>query len=438
MGKKILFSPIGGTDPIKYCKDGSMLHICRNYRPDVVYLYLSHEMLENHRNDDRYAESIRRLGKVLDHHFEIKIIERDELIDAQKYDVFYMDFRDIIKGIENEMNANDELIVNMASGTPAMKSALLILATLSEYRFKAIQVSSPLKRQNSDYEERKEYDIDEFWELNEDNEEGYENRAYEVECLNLMKLLKIDMIKKHLTAFDYTAALSVAKEIQDDISEDAFKLLRIAEARVKLNRSEIDKLNKDKKYSIFPISSGNEQKIFEYALVLQMKVEKEEFADFIRGITPIVVDLLECILKNECNLRIEDLCVKSPQNVLKWNEQKLIKAGVIQIFNEEYKGDFKFGPVYSSHLVVLIENSTDNVQLKEQMREIIGIEQKVRNVAAHEIISVTDEWFKKTTGKNAHEIMKVIKSLCRYAGIKADREAWDSYLHMNDMIVKEL
>lgn len=28
MGKRILFSPVGGTDPIKYCSDGSMLHIC--------------------------------------------------------------------------------------------------------------------------------------------------------------------------------------------------------------------------------------------------------------------------------------------------------------------------------------------------------------------------------------------------------------------------
>lgn len=46
MGKKYLFSPIGNTDPIKYLYDGSMLHICRYYEPDVVYLYLSKEMAE--------------------------------------------------------------------------------------------------------------------------------------------------------------------------------------------------------------------------------------------------------------------------------------------------------------------------------------------------------------------------------------------------------
>ena len=39
MGKRILFSPVGGTDPIRNCHDGSMLHICRHYKPDIVYLY---------------------------------------------------------------------------------------------------------------------------------------------------------------------------------------------------------------------------------------------------------------------------------------------------------------------------------------------------------------------------------------------------------------
>ena len=55
MGKKILFTPIGNTDPIKYLHDGSMLHISRHYKPDVIYLYFTKEMAENHRKDNRYG-----------------------------------------------------------------------------------------------------------------------------------------------------------------------------------------------------------------------------------------------------------------------------------------------------------------------------------------------------------------------------------------------
>ena len=42
MGKIILFTPVGGTDPISStnCRDGSMLHICRNYKPDKVIMYM--------------------------------------------------------------------------------------------------------------------------------------------------------------------------------------------------------------------------------------------------------------------------------------------------------------------------------------------------------------------------------------------------------------
>ena len=55
MSRTYLFSPIGNTDPIKYFYDGSMLHICRYYKPDVVYLYLSKEMMEYHKEDNRYV-----------------------------------------------------------------------------------------------------------------------------------------------------------------------------------------------------------------------------------------------------------------------------------------------------------------------------------------------------------------------------------------------
>ena len=44
--KKILFSPIGGTDPIANERDGSLLHMCRIYRPDKVFLFLSKEITD--------------------------------------------------------------------------------------------------------------------------------------------------------------------------------------------------------------------------------------------------------------------------------------------------------------------------------------------------------------------------------------------------------
>ena len=233
MGKRILFSPVGGTDPIKYQRDGSLIHICRVYQPDVVYLYLSHEMLERSRQDDRYCYTIEQLGRKINHKFEIHLIEKEELVDAQKYDIFYRDFRNEIIKIEQKMEKEDELILNMASGTPAMKSALMVMATLAEYRFRVIQVSSPKKKSNEEFEEREEYDVELNWEYDLDNEEeSFENRCEEVQCFNLMHLLKVETIKKHLQAYDYPAALSIAKEMEDDLDEEGIKAAALADEAI--------------------------------------------------------------------------------------------------------------------------------------------------------------------------------------------------------------
>lgn len=436
MSKKILFSPVGGTDPIKYFRDGSMLHICRHYQPDVVYLYLSHEMLECHRRDNRYVDTINMLGNYLEHTFEIKLIEREDLVDVQQYDVFYQDFREEIRQIEEKMEEGDELLLNMASGTPAMKSALLVMATLAEYRFRPIQVSTPQRRMNSEHEDRDNYDVEANWELNEDNIEGAPNRCEEVKCLNLIKMFKLDTIKKHIMAYDYTAALTVADEIRNDISKEAYRLIQAADARVKLQSKKISKLLEGSSDVIYPVREGNKQKIFEYALVLQMKIEKQEYADFIRGITPLVVDLLENILKNECGLNLNNYCVIGKKDgVRRWDRHKLQEAGLLEALDAEYKGNFREDPVYSHHIAALIRQTCKDKILVQRVEKMLETEQKVRNVAAHEIVSVTDEWFQKETGKTAGEILSDIKYLVEKAGICVKKEDWKSYEKMNEKIV---
>ena len=145
MSRTILFSPVGGTDPIPQTnwRDGSMLHICRVYRPDVVYLYMSAEILRLHEADNRYLYCLERLAERQNRDVEYHVIERPALNDVQLFDGFYDDFRKIIRDINDGMEEPDTLLLNISSGTPAMKSALLVLATLGEYACRLIQVETP-------------------------------------------------------------------------------------------------------------------------------------------------------------------------------------------------------------------------------------------------------------------------------------------------------
>ena len=306
MGKKYLFSPVGNTDPIKYCHDGSLMHICRHYKPDVVYLYLSREIAEIHRKDNRYVKSLELLGEFIHHKFDIRIVENNNMVDVQQYDVFYDEFRKIIREIEEEKDAEDQLLVNMASGTPAMKSALLVMATLAEYRFLPIQVSSPQKKSNLEYEERIEYSIADNFEVNLDNERDAENRCQEVKCMKLMMLLKKDIIKKHLYSYDYRAALTVGRDIRQDLTEKAYKWLEAADARAVLDWNRLNRFLPEANGVVTPVKTENRKRVlFEYALILDLKLKRGEYADFVRAITPLGVDLLELIIEQYCGIDIE-------------------------------------------------------------------------------------------------------------------------------------
>ena len=73
---KILFSPLGMTDPIRFFKDGAALNVARKYQPDVIYLYMSKEIVQKHKEDNRYVYSFEKLGELLGKDFEIHTIER--------------------------------------------------------------------------------------------------------------------------------------------------------------------------------------------------------------------------------------------------------------------------------------------------------------------------------------------------------------------------
>ena len=62
----------------------------------------------------------------------------------------------------------------------------------------------------------------------------------------------------------------------------------------------------------------------------------------------------------------------------------------------------------------------------------------VRNLAAHQIISVTDETIRQRTGFTTTQIMDMIKRLFSYTGISVKKDYWDSYDQMNDLIIERM
>ena len=437
---KILFSPIGGSDPIRNYHDGSMLHICRNYLPDRVVLYLSGEMYQHHVQDNRYVYCLEELGKKMSHPFEIEVIVRDELTEVQDYEYFYTEFTKCINDIVAQMDEGDELLLNVSSGTPAMKNALIILATLAEFSFQPIQVSTPLKRSNYMDENTKKYEVQEQWEFDEDNEpqEGDTSRCEEIKSLNLVKLLKVNLLEKHLQAYDYTAALEIARDLKNHISVKATAMIEQANERNQLNTKRVNELAKKIDYQPMPVKNQENCDLLEYVLLLQMKVRRKEYADFIRAITPVVFELFYRVLKRQCHIDIKDYCDEKKSG-LRWNPEKIKQTEVGDILQKEYAATgFRGGPVYSSQLKPLILHYSGSEKVSTLVTDLRHAEEKARNKAAHTIVSITNEKIVKWTDYTAEELLVKIQQLTLFVVPGQDGSIWDSYDRMNEAIMKEI
>lgn len=456
MGRKILFSPVGGTDPMPESnyKDGSMIHISRVYKPDVVILYLSKEMVEKENSDNRYTYCIEQLAKLQNRKIDYKIIERPELVNVHDFDYFYGDFRDIVKGLIDEMKEEDELLFNISSGTPAMKSCLLTLNHLWEDSCKSIQVSTPIGAMNEHNHSKKteDYDIRTRWELNEDNDEHFENRCKEIECVSLKRLKNEELIKKLIDEYDYDAAYTLATyEDMKNLSKNYIDYIEVAKYRLLQDFKTVDKIiNKAEKISEIdkniynPVKSSDVREYFEYILSLDIKIKKKQYADFIRAISPIIKDMFILIINKHLKINVySELCNYDNKNgKYIWSEKKLKKhEEILKILQAEYKNNFKYGDLSADHFKYIILGMVKTKDIKEVVENLRNVEQSVRNIAAHEIVSVNEDFIKDKTktsekpeGYTSRQIIKDIKTALHHAGINISNEDYNSYKQMNEDI----
>ncbi len=444
MGKVILFSAAGGTDPISNsnCQDGALLHICRVYQPDKIYVYMSNYALSCEKLDNRYTYCLEKLYARTSKKLDYELIERPELEEVQDFDAFYDDYKKVIKTIMNTMEEGDTLYLNASSGTPAMKSTLVVLATLGDVDGILLQVTTPDKKINKHVHDN--YDVKMLWELNPDNSEGFVNRCSIVNCQSIVRMKHEEMLKQLINSYDYSAALSMAGNMNSEETKNYVHYLEYADYRMQLDYDSLNKLSiKYGLKSFIPIATGKYRNAVEYALSLIIKSERGDYADFVRGLTPLILELFILILEKHTRINARDFCYKDKYSGgYRWDVGKIKKNSKttewLNIWNEEYKEGFKEGNYLQAiHLLFVIKKycSTDIVNHSELLR---NVEENVRNSAAHEIGPVTADTIKKISGSSCDKIIKSIKALFNYSGVVSDTRVWDSYRDMNSYIVSAI
>ena len=152
LDKCVLFSPIGTSDPIRGGFDGSMLHITRYYKPEKVYLYYSEDMYERDLVDNKCELAIKILNP------KIQVIKFKGKALPYDFDSFIVEFNRIINTISEE-NPDSEIILNVSSGTPQMKSTLCLEAVTTNKKIRVVQVTTPIEGPNTDRPELSKIEI---------------------------------------------------------------------------------------------------------------------------------------------------------------------------------------------------------------------------------------------------------------------------------------
>ena len=136
---RVLFSPVGTSDPMTTLGDGPMLHIARHYAPDKIVLLLSPAMRRYEDHDGRYTHALGLLAEAAGRAAPKVELVCSRVDSVHRYDCYIREFEEHLARLAHE-NAGAEIVANVTSGTPAMQQALVAIDAFGRYGLRAVQV----------------------------------------------------------------------------------------------------------------------------------------------------------------------------------------------------------------------------------------------------------------------------------------------------------
>lgn len=119
------------------------------------------------------------------------------------------------------------------------------------------------------------------------------------------------------------------------------------------------------------------------------------------------------------------------------DRRKMQGTEVERILEKEYQG-FRYEDISSDHLCVLIQELGKDLNEKMIVKKLRSVEGSLRNLAAHQIISVTSITIQSQTGYTGKQIMEMLKKTFAFAEMGIKKEYWESYDDMNIVIVRQM
>lgn len=443
--ERVLFAPIGDTDPVRNDFDGPILHIVRHYHPQTVYLFINKRFEERDRQQDIYA----RLIKLISPDCCVEKIYTG-IDDPSDFDAF----NEIMKRSLDEIAARHpaaEILLNISSGTPQMIACLCLEAVSGRYRCRPVQVKTPQKNSNAGVGHLQDGTVENIWENLMDNLPEAENRCVEPEILGFRRARLTAELRGMLQTYDYKAAHQLLKQHPGFFSQTAAKIAEHAMLRIDLHTHEANllaqKLNPELPFDLFPVKNARAKEIVEYFLVFDVKRKKRELSDFVLRLSPLATALAACFLERFYQLERTRL-IEYDQRKVPWYSIPKLQSIDMElaswVVEPGQAGVKPSGRIYYSlentlkicrYFSEMVKTHTEplTLELLEQFKSLREVERNVRNLAAHEITAVSEEMIIDASGgldsaRIADKVKDVIKKIF---GNEVKSEVFNIYERIN-------
>jgi hypothetical protein len=404
--QNILFSCAGTTDPARGGYDGSLLHVIRHYRPEKICLFLSPEMSQFEEQDGRYTKML-ELAKSWEGYCPEMALVHSDLKDASDLDELDEPLHQAVSQFADQY-PDGQMLLNLSSGTPQMKTILEQIVLDLRYNAIGIQVKTPEKKASTSRRSNdRHYDVDEELEMAEMEESTPEadNRCSEPKLFAMRRAMQWQQVEALLSQRNY-AAIATMKTA--GLSPTSIQLAQHLAARNQLQTEEAHRLARGLNlgFSLYPVKcspSDDYKEVSEYFLMVKNLQMGGRLTDFTLRLNPLVIRLQEALL----NQLLEKSYGTTLPDLMAWNDragrkqlsplqllnraQPLYKAldqRLLQLGKDSFRDSDPSIYIYNR----LLECSPDTPDfLIKLFTACERLNQSQRNLAAHTLYGITEE-----------------------------------------------
>ena len=364
------------------------------------------------------------------------IIEIDSTI-LNNDEVFLFDKMYEVMGliVQKYTNDDDEIILNLSSGTPQIISALFALNRINDYNTQAIQVATPKKGANKEYKDLTDSEIDALIVENQDNSLDFVDRSIKDKSEKFSQALVKRHLRSLIASYDYQAAEAIINR-----KEDTKSLSNIKKIRKKI--SDFSRVFKNQCLLSDILSlplDDSQKKALNYYLMIDVLKEREHIADVLikaKSLAEFVIE--ETIKKDHEGLIVFDgnppkLNPNFPdcEAILDDIDKKMKKSRAIEDTDERI---FSVQSTLNllSYLNILEFYNYDS-QLQTAINGIINLNSE-RNKVAHGLSEIDTRLLSRKKLKQLSENLRLLLVDC----LGIDSSYFNYYDKQNEELIKML